>query len=156
MLQFRPAILNAMKNLAKSWSQQPCNDIKTELKIIREELSQEVLDVSEGLRHYTILVDSYYSQCPPFDSGNYENDYQDIIEIIGHSIIIGNYFLLEKWAIRYPIENNGLLAQPLSKYVNTFDAVAKTHWDQISQQFGWPFHAKVYCEHLVNSWNDYV
>lgn len=152
MLPFRTALMDAMKALSQSSSAKPCKDIKLELTKIREELNKEVLDVSEGLRHYTDLVDSYYSQCPPLGSGNNQRDYQDFIELIGHSLVIGNYFLLEKWAVRYPVENSNRLAQPLSKYVSTFDAVTTTQWLQVSQQFGWPPQAKVYCEYLIKSW----
>ena len=152
MLSLRPAILKAMTALSRSWLNKPCNKIKEDLKRIRQELSKEVLDVSEGLRNYTDLVDSYYSQCLPFGSGNYELDYQDFIELIGHSIVIGNYFLLEKWAIEYPVNNPRCLAQPLSKYISIFDAVTKTRWEQVSRKFGWPPQARVYCEYLVQSW----
>jgi hypothetical protein len=153
MLPFRSAILDAMKALSNSSSNKPCNHIKTELKRIRGELNQEVLDVSEGLRRYTELVDSYYSQCHPFGSGKFESDYQDFIELVGHSLVIGNYFLLEKWAIRYPIENPTCLAQPLPKYISTFNSVTTTQWEQISQQLKWPSQARVYCEYLVKNWN---
>lgn len=152
MLQFRSAIMDAMSALSKSSSVKKCLDIKSNLEEIRAELNKEVLDVAEGLRHYTELVDSYYSQCAPFGTGKKDDDYQCFMELIGHSIVIGNYFLLEKWAVRYAVDNKGRLAQPISKYANTFNEIINNQWEQVSNQYEWPSQAKFYCEYLVKSW----
>jgi hypothetical protein len=152
MLKLPPAILSAMKSLSGSLQGKPCINVKSELKKIREDLNKEVVEVSEGLRQYANLVDSYYSQCPPFGSGSNENDYQDFIELIGHSVIIGNYTLLEKWAIQYPRKNPKRLAQPLASYAAVFCNITKSKWEETSQIFKWPPQAKMYCEYLVQSW----
>ena len=144
--------MNAMRVLSQSSSQQSCQDIQAQLTQIREELNKEVLDVSEGLRCYTELVDTFYSECPPFGSGSFEADYQDIIELIGHSMVVGSYYLLEKWAVRYPIGQPNRLAQPIHQYRRTLEEAISNHWQTLVTTFGWPPQARAYCEYLIQSW----
>lgn len=156
MLPFPNAIMHAMRALSQSQSsdQQSCQDIQAQLAQIRAELNKEVLDVSEGLRCYTELVDNFYTECPPFGSGSFEADYQDIIELVGHSMVVGSYYLLEKWAVRYPMgqPKPGCLAQPIEQYRITFEQTISNEWQTLATTFGWPPQARAYCEYLIQAW----
>ncbi|MEO0771248.1 MAG: hypothetical protein AAFY72_17810 [Cyanobacteria bacterium J06649_4] len=151
MLRVSDIAVSAMKKMWGSIQESPCKDVKENLKELRKQLNDEVLDVSECLRDYANLVDAYYSNCPPFGSGDEEKDFQEFTEIIGHSVVIGNYRLLDRWAIDYPKSNPQRLAEPIAQYSHKIDGVVKNQWQVLAQQYKWPSHAKAYCEYLCEN-----
>ncbi|MEM8502402.1 MAG: hypothetical protein AAF716_04540 [Cyanobacteria bacterium P01_D01_bin.1] len=151
MLKIPSIAVTIMTRLRGSIHPGSCDNIKKDLDELRRTLNSEVLDVSECLRDYTSLVDNYYSNCPPFGSGNEQKDFQDFIEIIAHSIVICNYTLLDRWAVEYPQKNQHKLAAPLAQYVHKIDGVVKTQWTALSGEYKWPPQARDYCHYLVKN-----
>lgn len=112
---------------------------------IQEELKPHIADVSEVLRRYTDLVDAYYEHKKPFASKDEVQDLAEIIQIIGFSTIIGNYFLIEKWCVQHFQRSEP--AKPLAYYIAKMEEL---HNDPNS--FGFSIEAQPYTKYLINQW----
>ncbi|NEZ68347.1 hypothetical protein D0962_37440 [Leptolyngbyaceae cyanobacterium CCMR0082] len=129
-----------------------CTDIQSQIRQAREALDNQFLDASETLRVYAKLIDSYYTQCPPFGTNDQQKDFKYFIEIIGHSLVIGNYTLIDTWAIQYPQANPQRLAesQPLSEVVRKLEEGLKPeNWQVLREDYKWPEQARYYCEYII-------
>lgn len=153
-------ITNAMKGLTQGDNKDSactsCAGIQETIKDAREALDNHFLDASEKLRQYADLIDTYYTQCPPFANNNgeefdYDKEYfKDLIQLIGHSLVIGNYSLLDKWVLKHPQTLSEEAAQIVRENIATFeDALKRENWQDFKSRFKWPEQASYYCEYLV-------
>lgn len=129
-----------------------CADIQTAIREAREALDNQFLDASETLREYAKLINDYYTHCKPFGSNNEKEDFKCFIDIIGHSLVIGNYTLIDTWAIQYPQKNPDRLAesQPLTEVARKLEEGLKPeNWKVLRDEYKWPEQARYYCEYIV-------
>lgn len=154
MLKTPDIITNAMKRLRGSVGRSPCRNIRGELDELCKKISSEISPITQTLCDYKSLVDEYYSSCPPFGSGDKQEDFDDFIEIIAHSLVINNYLLLDRWAIEYPKNNPQRLAEPLSWYPRQIAGVVNNDWQTLSEQCEWPPQAKDFCLYIVEKLTD--
>lgn len=153
MLQFpdhlRVRIMYMYDLLSQDLSEQA---LQEEMARTREAMEQETLNVAEGFRHYGIIVNRYYSQFPPFGTNIVENDFEDFVELIGHSVVFGNYSLISEWGTKYPLTNPHILAAEPFQYLPVFRNSIGQKWQHYQRQRGWPEVAKNYWQYLIDSW----
>lgn len=160
MLHFPESIrIDLRKMLEKLTSKGNPSDkggFQEELKAIRKAMEKETLKIAEGFRLYSQTVNEYYLKFPPFGTGDVNKDFEDFIELVGHSVIIGNYFLLSEWGVKYPLNQPSVLAgkQLLSRYVDGFKKAITEKWEENKTQHGWPDEAQEYWQYLIREWEN--
>lgn len=141
------------KNITPGNNHQQILQLKQGIKNIRDELTTELSDLDELLDVYKKMVDEFYSMHPPFVNKNQHDEKVDFIELIGHSQVIGNFALLDKWAIEYPA-NNRVLNQPISTYSKLFQRDIIGNWDKYRNELGWTDDVKEFWEYLIREFNN--
>lgn len=127
------------------------SELKEEIKKIRDTLNGGLSDLDELLNEYKKMVDEFYGMHPPFK--NQHDEIVDFIELIGHSQVIGNFALLDKWAIEYPA-NNRVLTQPISTYRQFFQIEIIGNWDTYRNKYHWTDDVKEFWEYLIREFNN--
>jgi len=125
-----------------------------DLEAIRKAMENETLKIAEGFHLYGETVNEYYLKFPPFGTNHVDKDFEDFIELIGHSVIVGNYFLISEWGVKHPLSNPSILAgsQFLQRYVDRFKEAITTNWQANQTKYGWPDEAKDYWQYLIREW----
>ena len=121
---------------------------------IRTAMENQTLQIAEGFYLYGQTVDDYYSQFHPFGTKDVEKDFEDFIELIGHSVVVGNYFLISEWGVKYPLDNPSVLAGEkfLKRYVDRFKKAIGEDWGKNQSQHRWPDEAREYWKYLIKEW----
>ncbi len=154
MLQLQQWIsfLKNKTNFNPSDSQQKQNDLQKKLAKIRNDLEKEGCNFAKSLENYSKLVDAYYLKYPPFGTKDFHKDFEDFIEIVGHSLVVGNYSLINKWAIDFPLKNWSRLAKKPHEYLERFDYAVSKDLEYYKNNRDWPEEAKYYLKYLIQEW----
>lgn len=133
-------------------------DFHRELERLKthKDIRQETLRVAEYFRKYTEIIDSYYVRFNPFGTQNLQNDIEDFNDVIGHSVVVGSYYLIDKWAVEYPSHDPNVLAEMPQSYLRIFERVAGHGWGEIRHAYGWPESARSYWKYLILQWKKWV
>jgi hypothetical protein len=145
VVQFR-----TMTNLLRHNSTK--QEIQQEMAATRKAMERETLGVAEGFRQYGEIVNAYYVRFKPFGTSNLQHDFEDFVELVGHSVVVGNYSLISQWAVNYPLQNSGVLAQRPQEYLPVFKGIISDRWQHYKATYGWPDTAKLYWQHLISEW----
>ena len=161
MLRFPESIRIDLRKMLETLRQSGPDDkltLQNELQSIRESMENETLKIAEGFHLYGQTVNGYYSKFPPFSTGNVQQDLEDFIELIGHSVVIGNYFLISEWGVKYPLIQPSVLAkgEHLDRYIASFRRAITDEWEENQDAFGWPDEAKSYWQYLIEEWEKWI
>ncbi len=149
---------NMLETLRKQGDYDNRESCQEKLTSIREAMEKETLQIAEGFRLYGETLHEYYSKFPPFQGKTFALDLEDFIELIGHSVVIGNYFLISQWGVDYPLlSKQTVLAHGddrLPNYISAFKKAINEDWEKHQNEDDWPKECKQYWEYLIKEWED--
>ena len=152
MLHFPDHLLARFKEMSKLLTDGlKKHEIQQQLTETRQAMEKETLNVAEGFRQYGSVVSTYYRTFKPFGTKSLQHDLEDFIELVGHSVVIGNYSLISQWGIEYPLRNN-VLAKEAQEYIPVFQAVVTDRWQYYKEKYNWSESAKLYWQYLLEEW----
>lgn len=153
MLRFPEHLFARFKEMSNLLKQSPRKqELQQKLTETRQAMERETLGVAEGFRQYGSIVSAYYAKFHPFGTRKLQNDFEDFVELIGHSVVVGNYSVISHWGVDYPLDNRGVLAEDPQKYLPVFQAVVTDRWQYYKEKYGWSESAKLYWQYLINEW----
>lgn len=153
MLRFPDHLVVRFRTMANLLRQNSTKQtLQREMAETRIAMEKETLGIAEGFRQYGDIVNAYYLKFKPFGTQSLERDFEDFVELIGHSVVIGNYSLINQWAVNYPLRTKGVLAGDYRNYLAVFHGVVTNRWQHYKTAYRWPDSTKLYWQYLIDEW----